>query len=526
MKCLQRVALGLFVILIASPVVAQVDFGTVKIGGNKVSGIDLKCPATPGQFCVPVGAVQIQGTNAGEFKIIGDTCTGISLPSGGGCRIQITFTPQKPPGTKTAAAIFILTTGEVFITTPLSGIAEGSKCKVDALTPITDNDALQFEAVAQSPSGPLFSLYFPSVGLNLDLAVASFENDLYNLFGLIVSRSSGYRPSAYQAHLYELSKKSLAINQAIKDPEQKEACGDLKLELDREVKTHGITPGKVNPPGSSQHELVPALAVDLNGVRSAPARQIAEAAESNGLTRSCGLADPVHFSLFGTPCSQVIRGRVESPVNILITDSKGRKVGYDPATNSIVNEVGAKAFYSGPGTEPQIIDIGAAEAGEYVLTGVGTGIGPYKLTLERLSGDGAVLESKTLNGNVTLGQKLSLSVSLPSSVHIDIKPGERPNSVNLKSKGVIPVAILSSATFDAMRQVYRSSLTFGRTGAERSLAKPPVEEDVNGDGFIDLICHFETQSTGFQADDVEGVLKGKLINNTPIQGIDWIRIVP
>ena len=34
-------------------------------------------------------------------------------------------------------------------------------------------------------------------------------------------------------------------------------------------------------------------------------------------------------------------------------------------------------------------------------------------------------------------------------VAIDIKPGSYPNSINLKSNGKVPVAILSSPTFDA-----------------------------------------------------------------------------
>jgi len=43
-------------------------------------------------------------------------------------------------------------------------------------------------------------------------------------------------------------------------------------------------------------------------------------------------------------------------------------------------------------------------------------------------------------------------------VAIDIKPGSDPNSINLSSAGVVPVAILSSATFDAT-QVDPASVT-------------------------------------------------------------------
>ena len=113
------------------------------------------------------------------------------------------------------------------------------------------------------------------------------------------------------------------------------------------------------------------------------------------------------------------------------------------------------------------------------------------------------------------------------TVTIDIKPGEDPPSINPKSKGKIRVAILSSSTFDATTQVDTTSLTFGHTGDEQSLAFcNPHGRDVNGDGLLDLVCHFYKQKTGFQTGDTVGVLKGKTVTGTPIKGTDSIRIVP
>lgn len=73
------------------------------------------------------------------------------------------------------------------------------------------------------------------------------------------------------------------------------------------------------------------------------------------------------------------------------------------------------------------------------------------------------------------------------SVEIDIKPGSFPNSINLKSKGVVPVAILGSASFN-VDDVAVNTVTF--TGAS------PVRfsfADVNLDGYVDLVFHFRTQ---------------------------------
>ncbi len=111
-------------------------------------------------------------------------------------------------------------------------------------------------------------------------------------------------------------------------------------------------------------------------------------------------------------------------------------------------------------------------------------------------------------------------------VVIDIKPGSDPNSIKRNSRGTIPVAILSTADFDAPSQVDKTSLTFGRTGDEESLAFcTRSAEDVNGDGLLDQVCHFKTRNTGFQQGDTEGILKGMTVDGVSIEGRDSVRIV-
>jgi len=110
-------------------------------------------------------------------------------------------------------------------------------------------------------------------------------------------------------------------------------------------------------------------------------------------------------------------------------------------------------------------------------------------------------------------------------VAIDIKPGDSTDSINPGSKGNIPVAVLSSRTFDAVARIDQTSLTFGRSGDESSLAFCNTE-DVNGDGLPDLVCHFNTQRTGFVSGDAVGVLMGKTVDGIPVRGTDSVRIVP
>lgn len=113
-----------------------------------------------------------------------------------------------------------------------------------------------------------------------------------------------------------------------------------------------------------------------------------------------------------------------------------------------------------------------------------------------------------------------------TEVDIDIKPGSETNPINTKSRGKIPVAILSSAEFDAPALVDRTTLTFGRIGDEDSFSHcNGGGEDVNGDGLADLVCHFNTEATGFASGDTLGNLRGATLDGTAFQGSDVVQIL-
>jgi hypothetical protein len=108
-------------------------------------------------------------------------------------------------------------------------------------------------------------------------------------------------------------------------------------------------------------------------------------------------------------------------------------------------------------------------------------------------------------------------------VAIDIKPGSFPNSINPDAKGVIPVAILSTDSFDAT-DVDPLSVRFGHNGAT-VVHKAGHVEDVNNDGILDLILHFDTEATGVREGDVVISLIGWTYTGQFIQGSDSIVIV-
>ncbi|MBA7686010.1 hypothetical protein ES703_94441 [subsurface metagenome] len=121
------------------------------------------------------------------------------------------------------------------------------------------------------------------------------------------------------------------------------------------------------------------------------------------------------------------------------------------------------------------------------------------------------------------------AITVVQEVAIDIKPGSYPNSINLKKeKGVIPVAILGSATFD-VTTVDVTTLSFGPGGANpaHDLTDPDVYadhlQDVNEDGYIDLVSHYVSSESGIVSDDTSACLSGEYGGGLPFTGCDSVR---
>lgn len=113
-------------------------------------------------------------------------------------------------------------------------------------------------------------------------------------------------------------------------------------------------------------------------------------------------------------------------------------------------------------------------------------------------------------------------------VEIDIKPGEDPNSINLGAEGVVPVAILSSLHFDATTIDPDTVLLEGASVRLAGNGKNILahEEDVNGDGLVDLVCKIEIKDTLLTEGQETAIVVGKTYDGQLKFGEDTVKIVP
>jgi len=92
-----------------------------------------------------------------------------------------------------------------------------------------------------------------------------------------------------------------------------------------------------------------------------------------------------------------------------------------------------------------------------------------------------------------------------------IKPGDEQNNINLRSNGVVPVAVLTSEQFDAASVDPATAVFAGAASVQWSL------EDVDGDGDVDAIFHFRTQELDLNEQSQQATLTAQLKSQMAIR---------
>jgi len=209
---------------------------------------------------------------------------------------------------------------------------------------------------------------------------------------------------------------------------------------------------------------------------------------------------------------------------VFVGSDDGKLYALDAATGAQIwtYQTGAEVW-AAPAVADGMVFFGSLDHTFYAVDeGDGSLVWSYYTGASRLRGSPAVADGMVFTGNEN-GNVYAFGEPVVE-VGIDIKPGSFPNSINPGSKGVIPVAILTTVDFDAS-DVDAETVLFGPTGTEAS----PVHyalEDVDNDGDIDMILHFRAQDTGIAEGDTEAILTGQTLGGKPITGTDSVRIVP
>ena len=229
-----------------------------------------------------------------------------------------------------------------------------------------------------------------------------------------------------------------------------------------------------------------------------------------------------------------------SPAELFITDPIGGKLGIDLMGSETYNDILNGSSYTIEGAiissnnpsdeihEKKVIYIPNPIDGLYNIQVIGTGDGDYTLTSFIYDNKG---ESREIiqKGSIVQNdiQEFELDYSIEDVqqvknyqiIDIDIKPGSEPNSINLESKGVTPEANLSNQIFDAQQDDLNNVLFAGASPLRENIV------DVDNDGDLDLMLHFETQLLNLNSTDTEAILTEKLNDKILIKGSDLIKIV-
>jgi len=224
-----------------------------------------------------------------------------------------------------------------------------------------------------------------------------------------------------------------------------------------------------------------------------------------------------------------------SPVDLMVTDPDGFVITPStviPSDAEYLREIPRALYYSEmeQGADGKPIDqvySYTLKTGDYIIQVLPefSASSTATYTLDFLAGDQSLILAKDALISQIPAQGYGVARSSAGEIGsfvpvlVDIKPDGYPNSINIGSKGVVPVAILSGPSFDAEDIVINSAVFAGAKPLRGSF------KDIDSDGDLDLILHFDAQSLKLAQDSTRATLTGQLTDGRLIKGSDSVRII-
>lgn len=217
--------------------------------------------------------------------------------------------------------------------------------------------------------------------------------------------------------------------------------------------------------------------------------------------------------------------------HILVTDSYGNKTGFDPESGNVVKDIynsdyALDEYYGDPTVgvvEPstegiRFLTIKLPSDQEYNFKIFNDGeLGNIQIHSSDKDGDltGYNFELPTENNSYFVNYNKDHAgdnIEITTKVAIDVSTFANNGFINGYKSVPVSVSILGNSDFD-VREIDQQTLTFGKTGDENSLIDCNKKlQDINEDGYDDLICRYYGGKTGLLVDDQYAVVKGKWKN--------------
>lgn len=156
--------------------------------------------------------------------------------------------------------------------------------------------------------------------------------------------------------------------------------------------------------------------------------------------------------------------RIDSPVDVVLTDAIGRRVGV--LNGQAINEFGGQAHDTGPGTHPRLYIIQYPQGGNYTLRSVGTGSGLFTVHVYSVDSEKKVTEHIARTGTAEPGRAATHDFELNPIAHVafantaPVAQAGPDQTVDTNAGGTASVALDGSQSTDPDGD----ALTFTWTG--------------------------------------------------------------